>query len=175
MGPIADDGTSLFFSMSLDGGNDVVRCPLGTSCVSPAAPTAVTNGFQGTLMVAYGGYLYMAGSSTLSGNLYVCPTSGCSSPATLHANLLSPTKGLVADQDGVYFTTGTGGYPSDDRVYTCPLTSCGGGARALTNAQASPSIVRTDSKFVYWVNQGAPGDGSTAYATGTASIMRVAK
>jgi hypothetical protein len=172
-GPLADDGSDLFFSMrTQDGGADIVKCPIGASCASPNAPSVVASGFAATLLAAYGGQVYMTTGSAI---IYSCPATGCSSPTSLNTAVVTPTFGLVADQDGVYFTSGTTATGSNE-VSVCPLTGCTGtGAHQIARNQPSPSIIRTDSKFVYWVNQGQVGDGSPAFAPGTASIMRVAK
>ena len=177
LGPMADDGNDLFFSQRTpDAGANVAECPLGVSCPSPTAPVVLTSGFQATNMVAYGGQLYMTGSTATSGDLYVCSAQGCSSPTSLNTLVHQPTQGLVADQDGVYFTSGNSNPAAGNEVSTCPLAGCGGGgARPIARNQAFPSIIRSDSQFVYWVNQGVPGDASAAFAPGTASIMRVAK
>jgi hypothetical protein len=173
--PIAVDGSYLYFQMAEDGGYNVAKCPVGTSCAAPAAPTTVTTGIDATQMFTYGGLVYFVGSlysgglEAGHGDLFTCATAGCANPTSLYSGLHGQTQGLTADRDGVYFTSGSG-------VYTCPLSGCGGaGARPIASGQASPSIIRTDSQFVYWVNQGQPGDGSSAFAPGTASIMRVAK
>jgi hypothetical protein len=125
----------------------------------------VTSDFQGSVLAFHSGRLYMTNSQ---GEIVSCPVGDCASPTPIDTGVYLP-QALVVDNDGIYFT-------SYDGVYTCPLAGCGNqAARPIASGQASPSIIRTDSQFVYWVDQGGPGDGSSAFAAGTASIMRVAK
>jgi hypothetical protein len=170
--PIADDGSFLYYLASewFDGGTDVVKCPVDTTCDPPNIVTS----FAARLMVVYGGQLYMTGAPTNSGDLFSCPVSGCASPTSLQTGVYAtfafkPTQGLVADASGIYYTAGSG-------VYTCPLTGCTTtGARQVASRQASPGVIRTDSQFVYWVNRGEPNDAGAGFVPGSASIVRLLK
>lgn len=169
--PIADDGTDLYFTVTEDGGTNLVKCPLGTTC-DASTLTTVISGFQGTLLALYQGQLYTTGGGYRV--VYTCPLSNCSSLTAMNGGFYS-AQGLAVDQDGVYFTSGKA-TSTTPGVYTCPLTGCGTqNAHPMANNVSSPGVIKTEGQFVYWVNQGEPGDGSPAFVPGTASIMRVAK
>jgi hypothetical protein len=163
--PIAADANNMYFVSEADDGGvsfGVNSCPNGGAC---SAPQLVDGSDFPTQMAAYGGMLYLTtGARDLNtgGNLYSCPVTGGGGCTSLDRVQVEATS-LTADADGIYFT-------SSQDVYTCPLAGCGiAGPVPIATGYLSAAMIRTDTKFVYWVDQGADG------GVDAASIVRVAK
>jgi hypothetical protein len=167
---IVSDGTNLYWinsstytnnSQNTDG--RVLRMALAGGSVVPLA-----EGLQGDIsyIAVGGGAVYFGGSVWIAGAYehgvfrLPLPNGVGSSDPPRFADL--PPRGLIADDDYVYFTSGSG-------VYRCPHAGCATPPEVIAPGQSSPDAITQDAVSIYWVTRGSLATPETA------AVRRLAK
>jgi hypothetical protein len=147
----------VYFTMPADGGGVVVEACLAH--VSGCTPTPINMSGAYREYYSYGGDLYALDKSV--GPIVTVVVSSLIAPTSQYVVLMTDyTAGEFAvDATGVYWTLGSS-------IVMGPSSGCVGAPVTVAANQASPSMLRPSSGFLYWVNG---GDG------GISGIMRVAE
>jgi hypothetical protein len=160
------DGTNLYWS---DWGTNkpIYAQPLGVSAASPG-PALYTNTGTVFAMTVYGGNIYWTvNDTTVTDGIVQFGSIGGGQATTIAQNQANPV-GVSVDSTGVYWanegTLGADGGASDQAVWAQPA----GGAAPIELGSGLNHPIKVwadpDGLYVYWVEQGDPGDG---YQDGT--------
>ncbi|MBN2529152.1 MAG: hypothetical protein JXR76_22375 [Deltaproteobacteria bacterium] len=149
------DSQYVYFERMDDDGNPlgVVACNRLTGC---SGYTPVTSENVKTF-TALDGALYWMSGFALNYTSVTEPNEGAT-VATLSTAYYGE---MLIDSDNLYFST-------DSRIVYCELPRCAGGEKILVSGLSSPSNLRLESDYLYWL-----ADSNTTI--GAAAIYRVAK
>jgi hypothetical protein len=155
---VALDGSSLF--MAPMGGSTSIPYVETGPIPGPSVGTRIYSGTVQDQIVGFALYnsnFYV--NDGFKGEIDMCSETTCINPIPLVLNL-STSWSLDVDSKGIYFSDING-------IETCPLVGCITPTLLATTTNMTPTDVRVNGNYVYWVEQ--DGTGSNG------QVMRVAR